>query len=193
MLRDLLLKTRSYRNFVPGAAVTEQTLTDIIEMTRYTPSTANTQPVKYTYAYTPGLCKGLFELLGWAGYIKENKPPYPGNEPTAYIMLCWDKTICNQSPEIDVGICAQTVVLAAAQAGLGACMIGSFDKELAAKLFKLPENIVPRLVIALGKPNEKIVLTDCEGGQIRYYRDEKLTHYVPKRTLEELIIAPPED
>ena len=100
MFRDLLIKTRSYRNFDRSVGVQIQTLADIVEMTRYTPSTANTQPVKYAYTCTPVHCAELFKLLGWAGYIKENKPPFAGNEPVAYIMLCWDRNICGQSPEI---------------------------------------------------------------------------------------------
>jgi len=46
----------------------------------------------------------------------------------------------------------------------------------------------PLMVISLGKPKEKVVLTEMEGNNYNYYRDEKKIHYVPKRSLEEVII-----
>ena len=53
----------------------------------------------------------------------------------------------------------------------------------------IPEHLQIRLVIALGKPAEKVVLEDVEpGGDIRYWRDKEGVHYVPKRKLEELIL-----
>lgn len=187
MFRDLLLKTRSYRNFDNTVRYTQEDMRQLIELTRYTPSTANRQPVKYAYVCDDESCRAVFPLLGWAGYLTE-KPPYDGNLPTAYILMCYDTQISEQSPEIDFGICAQTIVLGAMERGIGACMIGSFKKPEAAKIFGLPENIVPRLIIALGKPYEKIVLTDALDGDIKYYRDADKTHYVPKRTLEDIII-----
>ena len=44
-------------------------------------------------------------------------------------------------------------------------------------------------MLALGAPIEDIRVTDVgPDGITTYYRDEKGTHYVPKRTLEELIL-----
>jgi hypothetical protein len=46
------------------------------------------------------------------------------------------------------------------------------------------------LVIALGKPVETALIHDLEpGGDIRYLRDAKGIHHVPKRTLDEIILA----
>jgi hypothetical protein len=67
-------------------------------------------------------------------------------------------------------------------------MIGSINKPKLAEIFALPANIVPRLIIALGAPNEKIVLTEAKNGETNYYRDEEKTHYVPKRTLTEILL-----
>ena len=45
------------------------------------------------------------------------------------------------------------------------------------------------LVVALGKPDEKIVLTEADrDGDTNYYRDENDVHYVPKRKLEDIVI-----
>ena len=88
----------------------------------------------------------------------------------------------------DVGITAQTMLLAAVEKGLGGCMIGSFQKEELKTALEIPEYLVPMLVLAIGAPDEEIVLEDA-CGTITYYRDEKGVHHVPKRTMEELVIS----
>ena len=52
----------------------------------------------------------------------------------------------------------------------------------------LPEHIEPKLVIAIGKPAETVVLTEAVDGKTTYYRDENDVHYVPKRPLEEILL-----
>ena len=44
------------------------------------------------------------------------------------------------------------------------------------------------LVIALGKPVEKVVIENAKDGDIKYWRDEERVHHVPKRPISELII-----
>jgi nitroreductase len=188
MLYDLLRKARSYRNFDPSVTYTTADLTELVNLCRFAPSSVNRQPLRFAYAYKKQDCGRIFPLLGWAALIKEDKPPYPGNEPTAYILICYDTDFTPNSPDTDVGIYAQTIVLGAMEKGIGACMIGSINKPKLAEIFALPANIVPRLIIALGAPNEKIVLTEAKNGETNYYRDEEKTHYVPKRTLTEILL-----
>ncbi|HAN44682.1 MAG TPA: nitroreductase, partial [Ruminococcaceae bacterium] len=119
------------------------------------------------------------------------KGPAEGERPTAYIIICADKNIAPNVERfnMDVGIAAQTIMLAAAEKGLGGCMIGNYSKEALSDALKLPENICPALILALGKPNEQIILEDAKNEKdIGYYRDENNIHHVPKRTLDELII-----
>ena len=69
-------------------------------------------------------------------------------------------------------------------------MIGSINKERLRGELTIPEHLQIRLVVALGKPAEDVVLEDLEpGGDIRYWRDNKGVHHVPKRTLAELIVT----
>ena len=187
MFSELVRATRSFRNFDPEYRLSDETMRELIELCRYTPSTANSQSIKFAFANSVSSCEKIFPMLGWAGYIKENKPPYDGNVPAAYILVCYDTDIAKEI-EIDAGICAQTIVLGAMDKGIGACMIGSFDKLKAAELFALPDNIKPRLFIALGKPAETVEIVDIKNGDVKYYRGGKDKHFVPKRTTDELII-----
>ena len=116
--------------------------------------------------------------------------PHPGKEPAAFIVICQDADIDTNLSRYqrDVGIVAQTMLLRAAELGLGGCMIGSFNAGPVHDALALAENIKPLLIIAIGKPDEEVILTDAKDGNTAYYRDEADRHYVPKRVLTELII-----
>lgn len=46
-----------------------------------------------------------------------------------------------------------------------------------------------KLVIALGKPKEEIVIDDIPAdGDIKYYREENQVHHVPKIVLDDLLL-----
>ena len=80
-------------------------------------------------------------------------------------------------------------MLAAVEKGLGGCMIGNYDKEKLAAALKLPENLVPSLVLALGKPDEEITLLELEkGGDSKYFRKDG-QHFVPKRRLKDIVLG----
>ena len=49
---------------------------------------------------------------------------------------------------------------------------------------------MPMLVVAIGEPEEKIVLEDVEPEEsTNYYRDEQDVHYVPKRKLKDIVFT----
>ena len=53
----------------------------------------------------------------------------------------------------------------------------------------IPDEYSIKLVIALGKPVENVVLKDISSDDdIKYYRDENKTHYVPKIKLDDIIL-----
>jgi nitroreductase len=67
------------------------------------------------------------------------------------------------------------------------------QRERLRDLLDIPDRYKIIQVLALGKPVEEIVIEPVRpgaGGQadIRYWRDEKGVHHVPKRRLEELIL-----
>ena len=67
-------------------------------------------------------------------------------------------------------------------------MIGLFNREKIIGIMGTPASVEPRLVIALGKPDEEIRLVDATADNLPFYRDESDVHYVPKRKLEDLIL-----
>lgn len=191
MLKDLLKKNRSYRGYDESRKISREELEELVEYTRLCPATANIQPLKYYLAWEPESLAKIQELTKWAGALPHMNLPREGMRPTGFIVICQDTRISNNAASFlkDVGIVAQTMLLGAAEKGLGGCMIGSFNKEAMMEQLGLADYLMLHLVVALGAPAEEIVLEDApEGKEVKYYRDENDVHHVPKRTLKELIL-----
>lgn len=188
MIKDLILKNRSYRRFYENETVDVNTLKELIDLARLSASATNLQPLKYILSNTEEKNEGIFETLGWAGYLKEWNGPEKGERPSAYIIILNDLSISKNS-SLDPGIAAQSILLGAVEKGLGGCMLGNINKkELKAKL-NLDENYEIVLVIALGKPKEEVVIEPIDvAGNVKYWRDEKEVHHVPKRELDNIIL-----
>ena len=124
MLRDLLLRNRSYRRF-QQQPLDEQTLVELLELTRLCPSAANRQPLKYLLAWRPDQYAKIFRTS--AGRRPSAWPgPAEGERPTGYIVILGDNRIGrpgNGTPASWPRPCCW-----AAERGLGGCMIGSIDQ-----------------------------------------------------------------
>ena len=190
MFKDLVIKNRSTRGFDTSRPVTKEELTELVDAARLCPSGANLQPVKYHIVYEEKDVKAFHEMKGLGGYLPELHLPFPGTEPMGYIVLLGDSNINKnaQSISMDVGICAQTIALYACEMGLNVCMIGNFKKQEVTDYLGLPENLTPYLLMAVGKGIEDFEIVPVEDGNVKYYRDETGKHFVPKRTLEEVLI-----
>ncbi len=186
MIRDLIIKNRSYRRFDSKVKIPAEQLQKWVELARFSASGRNMQSLKYVICTSPEINDKIFPNLGWAGYLSNWKGPNVDERPVAYIVILHDKLIAGNYG-CDEGIASQSILLGAVESGFGGCMIGTVNKGKMTKLLKLPENLEIILVIALGKPAEKVVLEDANEGEIKYWRDEKEVHHVPKRPLDELI------
>ncbi|WP_191014945.1 nitroreductase family protein [Treponema zioleckii] len=191
MIRELVQKTRSFRGFDSSYKVTESQLRDFVDCARLTASSMNIQPLKYYLAFSDEDVKTVLSLSKWAAALKDMHLPHPGKEPTAFIVICQDLSISPNTGTFqkDVGIVAQTILLAASEQGLGGCCIGNFNKDKVKEALSLPQNVEVQLILAVGRPDEKIVLVEAKKeGSTAYYRDENDVHYVPKRALEQVLL-----
>lgn len=164
---------------------------ELVDHARLSASSINMQPLRYFIAWEKEVVDKIQPLTIWAKGLPELELPHKGMCPTGFIIICQDTDV-NDSPVLfvrDVGIAAQSMLLAAAEKGLGGCMIGSFSAKGLRDTLNLKENIKPMLVVAVGKPAETVVLEEVEAGEsVKYYRDENDVHHVPKRKLEDVVI-----
>ena len=187
-LSELVQNNRSYRRFDEQHTIERETLVELIGLARFAASGRNAQPLKYFICCDPEMNEQIFSTLGWAGYLTEWPGPEKGERPTAYIVVLLDKTISNNFM-CDDGIAMQNILLGAVEKGLGGCIIRTFNLPKLTSILNLADQYQIIDVIALGKPIEKIIITDVgENGDIKYYRDNSGIHHVPKRKLNELII-----
>jgi nitroreductase len=188
MFKDLILKTRSYRRFHEDVPVPAEKIKEFIDMARLSASARNAQSLRYIISTDPEMNKKIFPMLAWAGYLKDWSGPVEGERPSAYIIILND-TCVSINYFCDDGIAAQSIMLSAVENGFGGCMIASIKREELAKLLKLEDQYKIVLVLALGKPKEKVVIDKMEkDGDFKYWRDEQQVHHVPKRALEDIIL-----
>lgn len=185
---ELLKKNRSYRRFDESVALTHQDVREMVICARYTGSAANRQPLKFIISTDAEKNAGIFPTLRWAAYLKDWDGPAEGERPTAYVVVTGDTTI-TENWYWDPGMAAQAILLSATEKGFGGCMIAALDKDVLRAHLAVPQHLEILMVIALGKPAEKILIEEYPpGGDIRYWRDRKGVHHVPKRPLDELIL-----
>lgn len=188
---DLAKKNRSYRGFNENRRISREELVSMVECARYCASSINIQPLRFHLAWEKDEVDRIQQETNWARALPQMKLPHDGMCPTAFIVVMQDKRIFEslQRFQKDVGIVAQTILLAAVEMGLGGCMICNFNAATLKETLGLDENLSPLMIIAIGEPMEEVVITDLEPGENhQYYRDENDVHYVPKRKLEDLIV-----
>lgn len=188
MLKELLIKNRSYRRFFQSERIGIETLRDFVEITRFCGSGRNAQSLKYVIVNSEGECEKIFNTLSWAGYLSDWDGPEEGEKPSAYIIQMNDKTITDNY-FCDDGITAQSILLSAVEKGFGGCILRAFNRKKVEEIIEIPENLEIVQVIALGKPKEEVVVDDIKNDDFKYWRDEKQVHHVPKRTLKEILIS----
>lgn len=191
-LENIIIQNRSYRRFDSNSPIEKNTLIYLIDQARKVASGKNVQPLKYRCCFDDSETSAIFPLLTWASLYKDWSGPEKSERPVAYIIMCMDKELSlnDATTWCDIGIAAQTILLCATERNIGGCLIGAFNKKLLSEIMRLPTKYVPKLVIALGKPIESVVLEekDVSDSSIAYYRDENGVQHVPKRTINEILL-----
>lgn len=186
-LKNLVLRTRSYRRFDEAHKIEYSTLTSLVDLARLSASGANRQPLKYLLYNSIDDCNRIFPSIVWAAYLKDWDGPARGERPSGYIVMLGDRSI-SEAFGFDPGIAAQSIMLGATEAGLGGCMIASIKREDLRAELKIPDRFEILLILALGKPVENVIIDDMKDDDVKYWRDTQANHHVPKRALEDLII-----
>jgi nitroreductase len=189
MIADLIKANRSCRRFDEKHSISTANLLDLVDLARLSPSAANLQPMRYILSCDPATNAKIFECLTWAYYLKQWPGPAPGERPVAYIVLLHDTRI-SKTLDCDHGIAAQSILLGAREMGLAGCMLAAVKRSKLRRLLNIATPMKIKLVLAMGKPKETIVIdTVNEEGDIRYWRDENQVHHVPKRRLKDIVLT----
>lgn len=187
MLRDLVVKNRSYRRWHQDEAIDHETLVEFVDLARLCGSGANQQALKFIICDDPKRNALVFP------YLRIDNDPVEGERAPVHIVILEDRNIKMLTPA-DLGIAAQTIMLAATEKGYGGVMIGALNRPGLKEALKLPDHLEVALVLAIGKTIEEMIIEPQEPGTVsRQWWETKDIRHVPKRSLEEIIVEYPEE
>ena len=124
MLKDLVMKNRSTPRYHQEAPVSRETLIELDELARFSPSGGNRQLLKYFLSCEPSKNDMIYNQISLGGDHPQ------GERPSAYIVVMNDTQLGTYgSTEVDHGIAAQSILLGATEKGLGGCMVGMVNRK----------------------------------------------------------------
>ena len=182
-LISLLAKNRSTRGYDTSFKVRKDQLFSLIEAARLAPSAMNQQTLRYRLV-TEEETHLVLPHIRMGAALRELNLPLPGTEPNAFVVICSKNE--GRFVDMDLGIATQTILLRAVEMGLNGICIAAFDKEKVREALQL--TVTPQLIIPIGRSAERIEIKDITEGESQTYYRENGTHFVPKLTLEDLII-----
>lgn len=177
---EVIEKRRTIRKF-KQTPIDADVLRELVRLASLSASAANLQPLKYKISTD----EKIFDTLKWAGYLKDGAPK-EGERPVAYIAVLGDSKL-SKNPAADAGAAITTLMLAAAERGIGTCWFGSVDRTAAKKILEIPEEFDLLYMIALGYPAQENSVCEAHG-DIKYFEDGKGGLVVPKRPLSEILL-----
>ena len=183
-LMSLLAKNRSCRGYDASFIVRDDQLRSIIEVNTKTASARNAQVLRFRPVNHLEAAK-ILPHIRLGGALPALNLPLPGTEPNAFVVVC-STVEASRFVYTDIGISAQSMLLRATEMGLAGVCIGAFDAEAVKRELSL--ELTPLLILAIGRSCEDIRLVDAaEGESLKYYRENGV-HFVPKLTLDDLIL-----
>ena len=185
-LETLMEKNRSYRGYDTSFEVKREMLERIVAVNTKIASAKNQQALRFKLVTKETGAEHIVQNMKLGGLLPELHLPFPGTEPEAFIIICTTLPE-NKFVDIDLGIAAQSMLLKATEMGLNGIMIGAFNKAKVTEAFDLPYE--PLLILAIGKGKETIRLKPIGPDDDKaYYRDGQGIQYVPKITLDGLLL-----
>lgn len=150
---DAIKERKSIRRFKPDQ-VPEVTIGRLLEAARLAPSAGNLQPWLFVVVLNENLRRKLAKTAG---------QPFVAEAPVC-IVVCAEpersasrygrrgrELYCIQ----DTAAAIENILLAATGYGLGACWVGAFDEEEAARVLDLERNFRPVALLPIGYPQEE--------------------------------------
>ena len=150
---SVIYERKSIRVFKKDG-VNKTLLEEIVHAAMYSPSAGDMQPWHFIIIDNKDVLKKCNELKGGSK---------PLDTAPVGILVCGDKDL-EKAPTIsyaDLGAATQNMLLRAKELGLDSCWLSIFPREEVmtgyAKAFKLPANVYPYCLVAIGYGNEQKV------------------------------------
>jgi nitroreductase len=166
--QDTVLKRRMVRNFA-DKPVDLQTIQRIVDLTRHAPSAGFTQGQSFVIVSQPELKKAIANTCAEEEYVKGGFSPFISKAPVLLIPCTSEAAYHRRYQEadkvnedgseiiwpvpywfMDIGCAVMIALLAAIDEGLVTAFAGSTDLDALRSLLKMPAEVTPVGVIAVG-------------------------------------------
>ena len=190
--RDTVLKRRMVRNFA-DKPIDPETIKRIVELTRHAPSAGFTQGQSFVVVTNSQNKKAIAETCSEKDYVKTGFDPFISKAPVLLIPCTSENAyhrryqqadkVDKDGKEIewpvpywfmDIGCAVMIALLAIIDEGLVSAFVGSKDLKTLRTILKIPEEIHPVGVIAVGYRAEDIPSPSLKRGR---KADEEYVHY----------------
>ncbi len=156
-IATLMAERWSPRAYDESAVVTPEQVRALLEAARWAPSFGNTQPARY-----------LVGVRGAPSFDAILATLNSGNRAWAHrasLLLIGVMVTTNEKGDVPyaeygLGQATENLVLQAVELGLVAHQMAGFSPEAVSASFTLPEDVVPKVAIAVGKPASPEVLEE---------------------------------
>lgn len=145
--RELIEQRFSVRSYKTDA-VEDEKLQRVLDAARLAPSAANRQPYQFLVVHTAGRRDEMQHIYNRDWFL----------EAPIVIFACglldeaWYREDGKSYIDVDVSIAMDHLILAAANEGLGACWIGSYDEEAVRAILGIPDRVRIVAMTPLGYP-----------------------------------------
>lgn len=154
--------------------VTTETIEILFEAARRAPSSRNEQPWSYYYAHRDN----TKEFNQMVALLTGNNPLWAKDAQLLIISVMKKNLDYNNKPNgkalHDIGAANVSLAIQASYMGLQAHPMGGFDKEKAAGYLQLDtENYEPVIMIAVGFPDETVLLSEETKQRMQQHQSRK--------------------
>lgn len=189
---DAVVERRSIRIF-KDTPVDYAILERCVDAARLAPSAMNSQLNEYVIVDDTRLLAEVLDSVSlWGGAPKPEGGWTPEKKPVAYIIVLINLELekergCGRSNAfLDIGLAMENMVLVALEQGVGTCIMTGIDKKRIGEIINAPKKCEVAAMLALGYPDEKIVL-ETTFHSVKRWVDEEGVRHVPKRKLEDIL------
>ena len=189
MIIENIKHTRSHRRFTEKN-IKEDEILEMLEGARFSASTKNSQILRYSYTTDDEKCQKLFSVVSLGGLLKNGDKATFEERPRGFILISVKKDVKTPDSRLyfDVGIASQNIILIADELGYGACIVMSYNKKELEETLELPNNYDSKALIVLGEAKDDVILINAKNTEDTRYYIENKKHYVPKLTLEQILL-----
>jgi len=159
---ELVKSRQSDRAYDATRPVEQEKLDYILEAARLAPSACNAQPWKFIVVNDPEVKKQTAsaiseKVLGMNSFACQAPVHIVIVEESANFTSSIGGTVKQKHfPHMDLGIAAAHITLAAAEQGLGSCIVGWFNEKKIKGILQIPASKRPVLLIMLGYSKQEL-------------------------------------